>query len=77
MKKATTKQLDYIVKLTGSLYSAEFDKLTIKTASVLISALVAYKKPVICGSRPADDAMLSFVYENLCHAEITAFGHTF
>ena len=25
----------------------------------------------------ADESMLAFVYENLCHAEITAFGHTF
>lgn len=75
--KATIKQLNYIAKLMGNTYSAEYDKLTVKTASVLISAIVAYKRPVLCGSGPADDSMLAFVYENLCHAEITAFGHTF
>ena len=75
--KATDKQLNYISKLMGNTYCAEYDKLTIKTASVLISAIVAYKKPVLCGNRPADDTMLAFVLENLCHAEITAFGHTY
>jgi hypothetical protein len=75
--KATEKQLNYIEKLMGETYSAEYDKLTVKTASVLISAIVAYKRPVLIGSIPVDDTMLSFLYENLCHAEITAFGHTF
>ena len=75
--KATEKQLNYIEKLMGKTYSAEYDQLTVKTASVLISALVAYKRPILCGRGPADDSLLAFVYENLCHAEITAFGHTF
>lgn len=75
--KATEKQLDYISKIAGNTYTAEYDKLTVRTASVLISALVAYKRPILCGRGPADDSMLAFVYENLCHAEITAFGHTF
>lgn len=75
--KATEKQLNYISKLMGNTYVAEYDKLTVKTASVLISAIVAYKRPVLCGGRNADDSMLAFVYENLCHAEIAAFGHTF
>ena len=75
--KATIKQLNYIARLVGNTYAAEYDKLTVKTASVLISAIRAYKRPVLCGSGPADDAMLAFVYENLCSAEIQAFGHTF
>ena len=75
--KATIKQLDYISKIAGNTYSAEYDKLTVRTASVLISAIVAYKRPVLCGKGATDDSMLAFVYENLCHAEITAFGHTF
>lgn len=75
--KATIKQLNYITKMMGNTYSPEYDKLTVKTASVLISAIIAYKRPYLCGSVPADDSMLAFVYENLCHAEITAFGHTF
>lgn len=75
--KATVEQLNYITKLMGKTYSAEYDKLTVKTASVLISAIRAYKRPVLCGSGLTDDLMLSFVYENLCHAEIKAFGHTF
>ena len=75
--KATIKQLHYITKLMGNTYSAEYDKLTVETASILISAIVAYKRPILCGSGPADDSMLAFVYENLCHAEIAVFGHTF
>ena len=75
--KATTKQLNYIARLMGNTYSAEYDKLTVKTASILISAIQAYKRPVMMGSGPADESMLAFVYENLCHAEIAAFGHTF
>ena len=73
---ATEKQLSYISRLMGDTYAAEYDKLTVKTASALITAIVAYKRPVLCGGR-ADDSMLAFVYENLCHAEILAFGHTF
>ena len=77
MEKATKKQLDYITRLMGNTYAAEYDKLTVKTASVLISAIRAYKRPVLCGCGPTDDAMLAFVYGNLCKAEQKAFGHTF
>jgi len=75
--KATKKQLNYISRLMGDTYAAEYDKLTVKTASVLISAIRAYKRPVLCGCCPADDAALAFVYENLCSAETRAFGHIF
>lgn len=75
--KATEKQLKYISKLMGNTYTAEYDKLTTKTASQLITAIKAYKRPVLSGWRGADDSMLAFVYNNLCHAEIVAFGHTF
>lgn len=75
--KATDKQLGYITRLMGSTYVHEYDKLTIKSASALISAILAYKRPVLSGKRGADDSELSFVYENLCRAEQAAFGHTF
>lgn len=74
--KATEKQLKYISKLMGNTYTAEYGKLTTKTASALISAIEAYKRPAIFGGF-ADGAMLAYVYENLCQAEIAAFGHTF
>ena len=74
--KATEKQLKYISKLMGDTYTAEYGKLTTNTASALISAIQAYKRPALFGGF-ADAAMLAHVYENLCHAEIVAFGHTF
>ena len=75
--KATDKQLGYITRLMGNTYVPEYDKLTTKSASALISAILAYKRPVLSGARGADDAALAYVYENLCRAEQSAFGHTF
>lgn len=77
MKQATQKQLAYISKLIGNTYESEYGKLTTRTASDLIDAIKVYKNPVFFGSRAVDDAGLAHAYENLCHAEIAAFGHTF
>jgi hypothetical protein len=74
--KATIKQLEYITRLMGNTYSAEYDKLTVRTASNLISAIKTYKNPIFFGNR-ADDSALAFAYENLCVAETRAFGHIF
>ncbi len=77
MKQATQKQLAYISKLIGNTYESEYAKLTTRTASDLIDAIKVYKNPVFFGSRAVDDSGLAYAYENLCHAEIAAFGHTF
>ena len=77
MEKATKKQLDYITRLMGNTYAAEYDKLTVKTASELISAIKVYKFPVFCGVSSLDDSVLAHGYETLCKAEQKAFGHTF
>ena len=77
MKKATKKQLEYLSKLMGETYKAEYDKLTVRTASNLIAAVKTYKEPLFFGSRAIDDSGMAFAYENLCRAEIAAFGHTF
>ena len=69
--------MEYLSKLMGETYKSEYDKLTVRTASELINAIKVYKNPVFFGSRAVDDAGLAHAYENLCHAEIAAFGHTF
>ena len=77
MVKATEKQLNYISRLMGKTYEAEYDKLTVSSASALIDAIKIYKRPIFVGKRATDDSVLSFAYENLCRAEIRAFGHIF
>lgn len=73
--KATEKQLNYITRLMGNTYMAEYSKLTIKTASALIDAIKQYKNPLLIGFN--DGAELGRVYEQLCVAETRAFGHIF
>lgn len=59
----------------GNTYAAEYDKLTVKTASELIDAIKQYKNPLLMGFN--DDVELARVYEQLCVAEERAFGHIF
>lgn len=73
--KATEKQLNYITRLMGNTYVAEYSKLTAKTASALIDAIKQYKSPLLIGFN--DDAEMGRVYAQLCAAEIHAFGHIF
>ena len=76
-RPATKKQLDYITRLMGETYKSGYGRLTVFTASKLIDAIKVYKNPLFFGERAVDDSGMAFAYENLCSAEISAFGRTF